>query len=670
MRQRWWAGMLVALEAVTMAHLSNMHEDVLWYWWDTLLFPALVVLAMVLAVLRIPRWNPSAIAFRRVVGLLAGLSLAKYLLAPHEYNFFSLFLFSSFAHATAGFLVLLQVALAWRQSSQVRLPSWYVALAAVVMICVADVQVSEQQRADFEWLSAAFALTAALFLGSGHTRTQPRARGRMVRVIAATSVLAIAGFLGITGGRALFHYTRNFEGLLQPAQQGGPGSRWQAEATRRRLGRRPFDRRGNDLEIMLRVYSQQPPGYLKVAAFDRFDASTWNAAPAVRRLGQVETVPAPLETPRDLRPVFQIYPETPDNGRVLTLWPARELASQVPLVPGTTHVRLAAEEVAGNSDGVLVAENLPPQYPLSLLVSRTRLLTSPPSPSDRTRLTSLSESTPPVARQLAAELFSDCRNDREKIEAVENYFQTKHEYRLGAEIPANRDPLTWFLEQHGAAHCEFFATAATVLLRAGDVPCRYVTGFVVAERNEYGKYWVTRRKDAHAWVEAFDADQGWVTVEATPASGVPRPTTPTEANPLWESIRDRVQMQRIEWQEAGWIAVVALVLEFLATIPGLVLVVAVLVLLIRWSWKKRRPHRRRTRPDPVLRELSRLLTRMDARLARQSMVRPPQETLHQFADRLGPHLAADWYRRYAQTRYSGEVTSKTIRELALALHQH
>lgn len=669
MRQRCCGGLLVALEAVAMAYLSNMRTDVPWYWWDTLLFPTLVVLAAVLAVFRVPRWSLPAVTFGRVAWALAGLSLVKYLVAPHEYNFFALFLFSSFAHAAAQFLLMLQVVVLWRQPRHTRLPSWFVALAAVVMICVADVQVSGQQRAEFEWLSVAFALTAALFLGSGHTRSLSHAHGRLVRTIAATGVLIVAGLLGISGSRALFHYTRNFEGLLRPAERGGPGERWQTESSRRRLGRRPFDRRGNDLDIMLRVYSQQPPGYLKVVAFDRFEASTWNAAPAVRRLGQAKTVPAPLEAPRDVRPVFLVYPEPTGDGRVLTLWPGRELASQIPLVPGTTHVRLAAGEVASNSDGVLVAENLPPQYPLSLLVAKTPLATSPPSSTERSRLTALPETTPLVARQLAAGLFADCRDDRQRIAAVEEYFRNEYQYRLGAEVPAGQDPLTWFLEQRGAAHCEFFATATAVLLRVGGVPCRYVTGFVVAERNEYGMYWVARRKDAHAWVEAFDEDRGWVTVEATPTTGIPRPTTPTEANPLWESIRDRVQMQRIEWQEAGWIAVVALVLEFLATIPGLVLAVAVLVLLVRWGWKRRRPRRRRRRPDPVFRELARLLARMDARLARQSLVRPPQETLHQFADRLGPHEAAPWYRRYARARYSGEVNRETIRELTLATRQ-
>ncbi len=60
-----------------------------------------------------------------------------------------------------------------------------------------------------------------------------------------------------------------------------------------------------------------------------------------------------------------------------------------------------------------------------------------------------------------------------------------------------------------------------MLLRLGGVPARYVTGYVPSESHSGGE-WLARRKDGHAWVEAYDRQtHQWVRVEATPSSGLP-----------------------------------------------------------------------------------------------------------------------------------------------------
>ena len=48
-------------------------------------------------------------------------------------------------------------------------------------------------------------------------------------------------------------------------------------------------------------------------------------------------------------------------------------------------------------------------------------------------------------------------------------------------------------------------------------PTRYVTGFYVTESDPIASNgWIARNKDAHAWVEAWDADkQTWRIVEST-----------------------------------------------------------------------------------------------------------------------------------------------------------
>ncbi len=78
-----------------------------------------------------------------------------------------------------------------------------------------------------------------------------------------------------------------------------------------------------------------------------------------------------------------------------------------------------------------------------------------------------------------------------------------------------------FLFQRRAGHCEYFASAMAIMLRSVGVPSRVVNGFRGGEWNSFGKYYVVRERNAHAWVEAFVPGRGWVTFDPTPAGRPP-----------------------------------------------------------------------------------------------------------------------------------------------------
>jgi hypothetical protein len=83
------------------------------------------------------------------------------------------------------------------------------------------------------------------------------------------------------------------------------------------------------------------------------------------------------------------------------------------------------------------------------------------------------------------------------------------------------DPVLDFLLNTRSGHCELFASALALLLRAVDVRAQYVTGYKGWDRDEAGNP-VIRRRMAHAWVE--------VLVSRPPPPGfVYHPNTPPEA---------------------------------------------------------------------------------------------------------------------------------------------
>jgi transglutaminase-like putative cysteine protease len=105
-----------------------------------------------------------------------------------------------------------------------------------------------------------------------------------------------------------------------------------------------------------------------------------------------------------------------------------------------------------------------------------------------------------------------------KVVAVMDWLARTHEYSLDVGRGGGAsDPVEDFLFDRKAGHCEYFASAAAVLLRNVGVPTRYVNGFLGGEWNAVGQYVTVRQNRAHAWVEAYLGELGWMRVDATPA---------------------------------------------------------------------------------------------------------------------------------------------------------
>ena len=101
------------------------------------------------------------------------------------------------------------------------------------------------------------------------------------------------------------------------------------------------------------------------------------------------------------------------------------------------------------------------------------------------------------------------------------------------------DPVQFFLEESGRGYCKHFASAGVLMLRQLGVPARYASGYV-AEKGAFqrqGSVFTLSVKDdrAHAWVEVYLDNVGWVPCEMTPAyngmAAQTRPGTPQGAGP-------------------------------------------------------------------------------------------------------------------------------------------
>jgi hypothetical protein len=272
------------------------------------------------------------------------------------------------------------------------------------------------------------------------------------------------------------------------------------------------------------------------------------------------------------------------------------------------------------------------------------------------------------------------KTDGEKIAAVIDWLRAGHSYTMRPpERPAGVDPVDDFLFKQPAGHCEFFASAAVLLLRAAGVPARYVTGFRGGEWNPIGGYVAVRGERAHAWAEAFVAGAGWTRVDATPPAESLAPAGRLDATSdaldfFWSrwvvgyDLGRQRDLARQAWRGLGRLGPGA-------ALGRILIALLVMATLIGGGFAAQRRRRGRARglppgamfgatgPEAPRAEgaVDRLYRRTLGRLARLGWPRRPNETPHEYAARLrvaGPFAGDGAFdgltTRYAAARFGGQ----------------
>ena len=119
-------------------------------------------------------------------------------------------------------------------------------------------------------------------------------------------------------------------------------------------------------------------------------------------------------------------------------------------------------------------------------------------------------------------------------------------YREDA-LPRGRTALEDFLLRSRSGHCEYFAAATTLLLRAAGIPARYATGFAVYEYSKLEQAYVVRTRHAHAWARAYVGGR-WIDVDTTPPSWIEEEE---RSVPKWQQLVDFLRWAEFRWAQRG-----------------------------------------------------------------------------------------------------------------------
>jgi len=145
----------------------------------------------------------------------------------------------------------------------------------------------------------------------------------------------------------------------------------------------------------------------------------------------------------------------------------------------------------------------------------------PPSvPKWTTRYLQLPDGITQRTADLAEQLGKNTPTTYDYATNVEQYLKTNMTYSEKVALPPyDRDATDYFLFQSKQGYCEYFSTAMVVLMRLGGVPTREVVGYLPGAKSEDGRF-VSRENQAHAWVEAWFPQYGWVPFDPTPRPGI------------------------------------------------------------------------------------------------------------------------------------------------------
>lgn len=111
------------------------------------------------------------------------------------------------------------------------------------------------------------------------------------------------------------------------------------------------------------------------------------------------------------------------------------------------------------------------------------------------------------------------------VETLSRYLRDSGKYRYSLDtsiVDSHLDPVEDFVVNRKAGHCEYFASALALMLRAVDIPARLVSGFKGGTVNAISGTYEVEQRHAHVWVEAFIEGRGgrghWMIVDPTPAA--------------------------------------------------------------------------------------------------------------------------------------------------------
>lgn len=213
---------------------------------------------------------------------------------------------------------------------------------------------------------------------------------------------------------------------------------------------------------------------------------------------------------------------------------------------------------------------------------------------------------------------------------IKKYFFANFSYTLDLKIGDKTSPITEFMTKTRTGHCEYFATATVLLLRAAGIPARYVSGYMAFEKSFMGDKIVVRRKHAHAWTEVF-VNGRWIFFDTTPPSW----TAEEGSHFIKTAIPDLFSLMEYGFALLRWGNPETKKKLLWLLVPLGIMIIRRLLRKDKKKEKKSSLHEQDHGPSgPVTGNPDFYIRRLEEKLAHSGFTRKPHETYEQFLTRI------------------------------------
>ena len=315
-------------------------------------------------------------------------------------------------------------------------------------------------------------------------------------------LMLLASGIGFIGHLQLHQFQARLEQQAAPWLSGLNGELVDSEQTSTHIG--SFDDLKQSNAIVFRVAGSHDnfPLLLREATYNRYGAASWTAA-------QSKFTPV---ASRD-RNTWDLAPAADSSTSITVSESLNGRPSLLKLPNGTSTLsQLSVDQLSQNQYGTVKVEGDQKEITYQVQFNPQQSADGPPTENDLT----IPAIERPAVQKILETFNRSKQSDAAFLEAVRSYFTKNFRYSLsGAQRNSSLSPLSDFLLKQRSGHCEYFASATTLLLREAGIPARYAVGYAVSEFSPFEKQYIVRSRHAHAWTMAY-LNGAWQSFDTTP----------------------------------------------------------------------------------------------------------------------------------------------------------
>ena len=153
---------------------------------------------------------------------------------------------------------------------------------------------------------------------------------------------------------------------------------------------------------------------------------------------------------------------------------------------------------------------------------------------------------------LARDLTATEPTPYDRAVAIETYLRG-YPYTLDVPLPPPdvTDIADYFLFELREGYCDYYATSMVVLARAAGLPARLTMGYASGTYDFYDAVYRVTEADAHAWVEIYFPDYGWINFEPTSGRPAIHRSSQMDLPPGLPAAGEAPESTGINWGELG-----------------------------------------------------------------------------------------------------------------------